>query len=89
MESEDVAQDEYGELAGWQGLESGDEGQGDGFGLLVVGFWAERYVDATLEEGVGDRFEPYDFAEPGRLGWFDAGDVPLLGGVAGWPYGAC
>ena len=33
----------------------------------------------TLEEGVGIRLEPDDLAEPGRLGRFDAGHVPLLG----------
>jgi hypothetical protein len=79
-ESEDVAQDEDGELAGRQGLEGGDEGQGDGFGLLVAGFGAERHVDSPLHEGVGKWFEPYGLAEPGRLGRLDPGDVPLLGG---------
>ncbi len=79
MESEDVAQDEHGELARRQDLKGGHEGQGDGFGLLVAGFRAERRVDGTLEEGVGIWLEPDDFAEPGRLGRFNIGHVPLLG----------
>jgi hypothetical protein len=37
VESEDVAQDKDGELARWQELKAGHEGQGDGFGLLVTG----------------------------------------------------
>ena len=37
VESEDVAQDEHGELARRQDLQGGDEGQGDGFGLLIPG----------------------------------------------------
>ena len=40
--SENVAQDEDGELTRRQRLECGDEGQGDGFALLVAGFRAER-----------------------------------------------
>ena len=79
VESEDVAQDEDGELAGRQDLEGGDEGQGDGFGLLVAGLRAERHVDRTLEEGVRKRLQPDHLAEPGRLGRFHPGHVPLLG----------
>jgi len=79
VESQHVAQDEHGELARWQDLQCGHEGQGDRFGLLVAGLRAERYVDRTLEEGVGKWLEPYDVAEPGRLGRFKLGDVPLLG----------
>jgi hypothetical protein len=41
VESEDVAQDEDGELARWQDLKSGREGQGDGFGLLRNGLTPE------------------------------------------------
>ncbi len=78
--SKDVAQDEHRELARRQELQCGHEGQGDGFGLFVAGLRAGRHVDRTLEEGVGEWLEPYDFAEPGRLGRFDVGDVPLLGG---------
>jgi hypothetical protein len=37
VESEDVAQDEDGELARRQDLKGGHEGQGDGLGLLVAG----------------------------------------------------
>src|SRR5216683_2067077 len=55
------------------------EGQGDGFGLLVAGLRAERHLDRALEEGVGKWLKPYDLAEPGRLGRFNLGHVPLLG----------
>jgi hypothetical protein len=79
VESEDVAQDEDGELARRQDLKGGHEGQRDGFGLLVAGLRAERHVDRTLEEGVWKWLEPYDFAEPGRLRRFNLGHVPLLG----------
>jgi hypothetical protein len=79
VESEDVAQDEGGELARRQDLQGGHEGQGDGFGLLVAGLGAERHVDRALEEGIGIRLEPYDFAAPSRLWWFNPGHVPLLG----------
>ena len=82
MESEDVAQDEDGELARRQHLKGGHEGQRDGFGLLVAGLRAERHVDRTLEEGVGKRLEPYDLAEPGWLGRFNLGHVPLLRGAS-------
>jgi len=37
VESEHIAQDEHGNLAGRQDLKGGHEGQGDGFGLLVPG----------------------------------------------------
>ena len=79
VESEDVAQDEDGELAGRQDLKGGHEGQGDGFGALVAGFRADRQGDRTFEERVGIRLKPDNFAEPGRLGRFDPGDVPLPG----------
>jgi len=82
VESEDVAQGEDGELARRQDLKSGHEGQGDGFGLLVAGLGAERHVDRPLEEGVGEWLEPYDLAEPGRLGRFNLGHVPLPGGAS-------
>jgi len=48
VESEDVAQDEHGDLARRQRLQGGHEGQGDGFGLLVAGLWPGRHVDGTL-----------------------------------------
>ena len=80
MESEDVAQDEDSELARRQDLKGGHESQRDRFGLLVAGLRAKRHVDRTLEEGVGKWLEPYDLAEPGRLGRFNLGHVPLLGG---------
>jgi hypothetical protein len=79
VESEDVAQDEDSELARRQDLQGGHEGQRDGFGLLVAGLRAERHVDRALEEGVGKWLEPHDLAEPGRLGRFNLGHVPLLG----------
>jgi hypothetical protein len=41
VQSEDVAQDEVGELARWQDLMSGREGQGGGFGLLRNGLTPE------------------------------------------------
>ncbi len=71
VEAEDVAQDEDGELSGRKDLQSGDEGQGDGFALLVAG--------RRLEEGVRKGLEPDDLAVAGRLWWFDLGDVPFLG----------
>jgi hypothetical protein len=77
VEFENVAQDENGELARRQHLKGGHEGQGDGFGLLVAGLRAELHADRILEEGVGIGLEPYDLAEPGRLG---RGDVPRHGG---------
>jgi hypothetical protein len=80
VESEDVAQDEDGELAGRQDLKGGHEGQGDGFGLLVPGLRAGRHVDRILEQSVGKWLEPYDLTEPGRLGRFNLGHIPLLGG---------
>src|SRR5580698_10921483 len=80
MESEDVAQDEDGELARRQDLKALHEGQGDGFGLHVARLRAERHVDRTFEESVGKWLEPYDLAEPKRLGQFDPGHVPFLGG---------
>jgi hypothetical protein len=66
VESEDVAQDEHGELARRQDLKGGHEGQGDCFGLLIPGLGAERHVDRTLEEGVGIWLEPY--RSPSRVG---------------------
>jgi hypothetical protein len=79
VKSEDIAQDEHGELARRQDLQRGDEGQGDGFGLLIPRFGAGRHVDRPLKEGVGIWLEPYDLAEPGRFGRFILGDVPRLG----------
>jgi hypothetical protein len=32
------------------------------------------------EEGIGKWLEPYDLAEPGGLGRYNPGHVPLLGG---------
>ena len=79
MGSEDIAQDEGGDLARRQDLKGGHERERDRFVLLIAGLRAERPVDGALEEGVGIRLEPYDFAEPGRLGRFDIGHAPLLG----------
>jgi len=64
---------------GGKDLKRGHESQGDGFGLFVAGLRAERHVDNILEEGVGKWLEPHDLAEPGRLGRFNLGHVPLLG----------
>jgi hypothetical protein len=61
------------------GLQYGHERQGDGFGLLVARFRAERRVDRAFEESVGIWLEPDDFAETRRLGRLNLGDVPLLG----------
>ena len=79
VESEDFAHDQDSELARREELKGGHEGQGDGFGLLVTGLRPGWYADRTLEESVGIRLEPDDFAEPGRLGRFHVGHVPLLG----------
>src|SRR5258705_11053190 len=66
VESEDVAQDEDGELARRQQLKGGHEGQRDGFGLLVAGLRADSCVDRTLQKSIGIWLGPYEFAEPGR-----------------------
>ena len=79
MEPEDVAQDEDGELARRQDLERGHERQGDRLGLLVPSLRPQRHVHHALEEGVGERLEPHDLAESGRLRRLILGDVPLLG----------
>src|SRR5262249_38977881 len=76
-EAEHVAQDEDGYLAGRQQLQSRDEGQGDGLGLLVAGFGAEGGGQGRVGEGL----EPDDLTEAGGLGRFDAGDVPRRGGA--------
>src|SRR5262249_60878979 len=73
VESEDVAQDEHGDLARWQDLKSGHEAQGDRFGLFVAGLRPERRIDRALEEGVGKWLEPYDLAKPGRVRPFKPG----------------
>ena len=82
MESEDVAQDQHGELATRQNLKSAHERQGDGFGLRIAGLGAQRHIDRALEERVGIWFEPWDFAESGRFGRFNRWHVPLLGGAS-------
>ena len=79
VKSQDVAQDENGELARWQDLKCCQERQRDGFGLLVAGLRAKRDVDRALEHCVGKWLEPYDLAEPRRLGRFNFGHVPLPG----------
>jgi len=80
VESEHIAQDEHGNLAGRQDLKGGHEGQGDGFGLLVPGLGPGRRPGDVLQERVRERLEPGDLAEPGRLGRHDAGNVPFPGG---------
>src|SRR5205823_4928708 len=54
LEAEDIAEDENGELAMRQGLKRGDEGQGDGFGLLVADLRAEGHVDRPLDRASGN-----------------------------------
>src|SRR4029453_2859646 len=78
VESEDVAQNDDSELTRWEELQCGHESQGDGFGLLVPRFRAERHVRRTLEKRVRKWLEPYDLAEPGRLGRFNVRHIPLL-----------
>ncbi len=82
VETEDVAQDEHGELARRQHLQSGHERKRDGFGLFVAGLGTERHTERVLEQHVGKRLEPRDLAEPGRLGRFDTDNVPRLRGTA-------
>jgi len=78
VEPEHVAQDHHGELAGRQHLQRGHERERDGLRLLEAGL---RAVGRPLEQGVGQRFEPDDLTEPGRLRRFDVRHVPLLGGA--------
>jgi len=78
VKTQDVAQDEDRDLAGRQHLQRGHERQRDRFGLLIDGLRAARHIDRTVEEGVGEWLEPDDLAEPGRLGRFNIGHVPLL-----------
>ena len=52
---EDVTQDENGELARRQRLQTGDERQGDRLGLLVAGFRPERRLAHGFEQAVGIR----------------------------------
>jgi hypothetical protein len=52
VESEDIAEDEHGELAWRKKLERRHEGQRDRFGLLVAGLRPKWRVDSTLEEGI-------------------------------------
>jgi hypothetical protein len=80
VESEDVAQEEDGDLARRQDLQGGHESQGDGLGLFVAGRRPGRNLDRTLEECVRERLEPHDLPEPRRLGRRNPGHVPLLGG---------
>ena len=57
VESQDVAQDEDGELARRQDLQCGHEGQGDGFGLLVAGQIGDKdreaWAKVELDEALG------------------------------------
>jgi hypothetical protein len=50
--------DEHGNMARWQHLQGGHEGQRDGFGLLVAGLRAGRPADRVFQEGVGIRLQP-------------------------------
>src|SRR6185437_16395979 len=65
----------------WQGLERGHEGERDRFALLVADLGVGWEVEHTLEEGVGKWLEPHHLPQPGRLGPFDPGQIPLLD----WP----
>ena len=88
VESEDVAQDEDGELAGRQDLKGGHEGQGDGFGLLVAGLRAGRHVDRRPR---GGRRETARARRPRRAGSARAVQLrarPTPWPGAGWPSGA-
>lgn len=75
-EAEDVAKHDDRDLATRQDLKGGDERQGDRLVSLVAGLGAERQIAGVVKEGVGKGLEPYDLAEPRRLGWFDIGHVP-------------
>src|SRR5438876_428258 len=79
LKSEDVAQDEDGQLARRQELKRSHEGERDGFGLLVASLRSERHGNRTFEEGVGKWLEPYDLSKAGRFRRFNPGNVPLLG----------
>ena len=78
MVSEYLAQDEYGALTSRQDLQGCHEGQRDGFGLFVARLGIQR--QRGLEEGVGIRLEPDDFAEPSRLGQVNSGMSHSLAG---------
>jgi hypothetical protein len=54
----------WGLAASGQDLQSGHEGERNGFGPLVVCLRAERDLDHALEERVGIRLKPHDLAEP-------------------------
>jgi hypothetical protein len=68
-EIQDVAQDEHRDLPGREGLQGGDEGQGDRLAALVTRL--------RVEQGVREGLQPDDLAEAARLGRLDAGHVPL------------
>jgi hypothetical protein len=84
-ESENVAQDEDGQLARRQNLKGFHKRQRDGFGLLVASVRSERHIDGTAKKGVGKWLEPHNLAESRRLEPFHAGHVPLLGGSSAAP----
>ena len=88
MESEDVAQDEDGELAGRQDLQCRDEGQGDGFGLLVAGLRPERQVGGALEDCVRRGLQPGGLVARRRIGRSELRHVPPAGRAPGSPRGA-
>ena len=79
VESEDVAQDEDGDLARRQQLQGGHEGQRDGFGLLVAGLRPGRPAGGALEEGVRKRLQPDGLVARGRHGRFELRHIPLPG----------
>jgi len=88
VESQDVAQDEDGDLARWQQLQGGHEGQRDGFGLLVAGLRPARPAGGALEEGVRKRLQPDGLVARGRQGRFELRHIPLPGPGAGSLRGA-
>jgi len=79
VESEDVAQDEHGELARRQQLQGGHEGQRDGFGLLVAGLRPERPAGGALSQGVRKRLQPDGLVARRRHERFELRHVPLPG----------
>src|SRR2546430_11202 len=67
------------DLARRKHLQGGNEGQRDGFGLLVAGLRPGRHVDGTLEEGVRKRLQPDGLVARRRHERFELRHVPLPG----------
>jgi len=62
VESEHVAQDERGALAGREQLQRGDERQRDRFQQLVPGFGPGCAVGEPFEQGIGVGLKPEHLA---------------------------